>query len=91
MMGQEHNDECTRPMCAHHDASKHGCGHLDSVKRTWIHLKNGRLAIRVSGFVVDLTIQDTPVYDATSKIIAAMVSELRVHAAAKVVELLVQT
>ncbi|GFW91961.1 hypothetical protein TNCV_2152411 [Trichonephila clavipes] len=42
-------------------------------------------------FVVDHTIEDAPVYDAASRVAAAMASELRVHAAANVVELFVQT
>ncbi|GFT46991.1 DDE_Tnp_IS1595 domain-containing protein [Trichonephila clavipes] len=42
-------------------------------------------------FVVDHTIEDAPDCDAASREAAAMVSELRVHAAASVVELFVQT
>ncbi|GFU06680.1 hypothetical protein TNCV_4352701 [Trichonephila clavipes] len=42
-------------------------------------------------FVVDHTIEDAPVCDATSRVAAAMISELRFHAAANVVNLSVQT
>ncbi|GFV95256.1 hypothetical protein TNCV_4586311 [Trichonephila clavipes] len=42
-------------------------------------------------FVVDHTIEDVPVCDAESGVAAAMVSELRVHVTANVVELSVQT
>ncbi|GFV52973.1 HTH_48 domain-containing protein [Trichonephila clavipes] len=42
-------------------------------------------------FVVDHTIQDASVCDAASSVAAAMVSELRVNAAANVVELFTQT
>ncbi|GFU06201.1 centrosomal protein [Trichonephila clavipes] len=41
--------------------------------------------------VVDLTIQDAPICDAVSRAVVVMVSELRVHAAANVIELFVQT
>ncbi|GFT93701.1 hypothetical protein TNCV_499781 [Trichonephila clavipes] len=41
-------------------------------------------------FVVDHTIEDAPVCDAASKVAASMVSELRVHTIANVVELFVQ-
>ncbi|GFV29458.1 hypothetical protein TNCV_2022151 [Trichonephila clavipes] len=34
VIGQYHEDECTLPMCVHHDAAKHGCDHLDVVNRT---------------------------------------------------------
>ncbi|GFW31400.1 hypothetical protein TNCV_3416561 [Trichonephila clavipes] len=39
-MGLYDDDECTQPMCTHHDTAKHKCDHLDAIKRTWIHLKN---------------------------------------------------
>ncbi|GFV14635.1 transposable element Tc1 transposase [Trichonephila clavipes] len=42
-------------------------------------------------FVVDHAIEDAPVCDAASRVAAVMVSELRVHDAADVVELFVQT
>ncbi|GFT96027.1 hypothetical protein TNCV_313131 [Trichonephila clavipes] len=42
-------------------------------------------------FVVDHSIQDAPVCDAASKVAAAMVSKLRVHAAENVIKLFVQT
>ncbi|GFW54974.1 hypothetical protein TNCV_2785891 [Trichonephila clavipes] len=42
-------------------------------------------------FVVNHIIEDAPVCDASSRVSAAMVSELRDHAAANVVELFVQT
>ncbi|GFV88773.1 hypothetical protein TNCV_3355251 [Trichonephila clavipes] len=65
--------------------------HLDAVNRTRIHLKRQRPAIGVPRFIVDLTFEDAPVCDANSREIAVMVSELRVHAAANVVEMFVQT
>ncbi|GFW34078.1 hypothetical protein TNCV_287621 [Trichonephila clavipes] len=73
-------------MCIHQDATKHGCDYLDAVKRTWIHLKKWRMAIHASRFVVDHTIEDAPAGDATLRVAAAMVSELRVHAATNVIE-----
>ncbi|GFY05376.1 hypothetical protein TNCV_2208211 [Trichonephila clavipes] len=82
-------------MCVHHDAAKHGCDHLDAVNRTWIHLRKRCLAISGSlvppRFVVDYTIKDAPVCDASSKVAVAMVSELRVNTVVNVVELFVQT
>ncbi|GFT22409.1 hypothetical protein TNCV_3273811 [Trichonephila clavipes] len=42
-------------------------------------------------FVVDHTIEDTLICDAASRVAAALISELRVHAAANVIELFVQT
>ncbi|GFV56261.1 hypothetical protein TNCV_106171 [Trichonephila clavipes] len=77
------------PMCVHHDAVKHGCYYIDAVNRTWIHLKKGRLTIRAPRFVVDHTIDDASECDAASRVAAALVSELRVHATANVVELFV--
>ncbi|GFW85261.1 hypothetical protein TNCV_3250011 [Trichonephila clavipes] len=71
-------------MCVHHDDSKYGRDHLGAVNRTWIHLKISRLAIDVPMFVVDHTIEDASVCDAASRITSAMVSKLRVHAAANV-------
>ncbi|GFX95782.1 hypothetical protein TNCV_2083621 [Trichonephila clavipes] len=49
------------------------------------------LAIHSLRFVVDHTIEDAPVYDAASIVATDMISELRVHAVANVVELFVQT
>ncbi|GFW28463.1 hypothetical protein TNCV_4641281 [Trichonephila clavipes] len=90
-MGQYDDDECKLPMCFRYDAIKHGCDHLDAVNRTWIHLKKEHLTIRAPRFIVDHTIEDAPVCDPASRVAATMVSELRVHAAANVVELFVQT
>ncbi|GFT17841.1 hypothetical protein TNCV_2589031 [Trichonephila clavipes] len=42
-------------------------------------------------FVVDHTIEDSPVCDAVSRLAAAMDSDLRIHAAVNVIELFVQT
>ncbi|GFX01621.1 hypothetical protein TNCV_3971211 [Trichonephila clavipes] len=78
-------------MCVYHNATKHGCDHLDAVNRAWIHLRKLRLAIRVPRFIVDHTIEDAPVCDAASRVAAVMVSELRAHAGANVIELYVQT
>ncbi|GFU72612.1 hypothetical protein TNCV_4838401 [Trichonephila clavipes] len=39
IMGQYEDDECKLPMCVQRDGAKHGCGHLDAVNRTGIHLK----------------------------------------------------
>ncbi|GFW13754.1 hypothetical protein TNCV_2105781 [Trichonephila clavipes] len=44
-----------------------------------------------SMFVVDHTIENAPICDAASRVAAAMVSELRNHVAASVVELFKQT
>ncbi|GFW71081.1 hypothetical protein TNCV_91241 [Trichonephila clavipes] len=45
----------------------------------------------VARFVIYHTIEDAPVYDAALKVASAMISELRIHAIANVVELFVQT
>ncbi|GFU30649.1 hypothetical protein TNCV_3031601 [Trichonephila clavipes] len=90
-MGQYDDDESTLLMCVHHDAAKHGCDYLGAVNRTCIHLKKSRLAIRGSKFVVDHTIEDAPVRHAAPRVAAALVSKLRIHAAANFVELFVQT
>ncbi|GFW77302.1 hypothetical protein TNCV_924181 [Trichonephila clavipes] len=42
-------------------------------------------------FVVDHITEDVPVCDAVSRVATAMVSELKVHAAANIVELYMQT
>ncbi|GFV91843.1 hypothetical protein TNCV_2975151 [Trichonephila clavipes] len=89
-MGQYDDDECTLSICFHHDAAKHGCDYLDTVNRTWCHLKKGHFAIRAPRIVVDHTINDVPVCVAALRLAAAMISELRVHAAAYVVDLFVQ-
>ncbi|GFW52746.1 hypothetical protein TNCV_2393261 [Trichonephila clavipes] len=89
-MGQYDDDKCTLPMCIRHNCSKHGCEHLDALNRIWIYLKKLCLAIREARFVVDQSIEDAPVCDVASWVAAAMVSERRVHAAEKVVELFVQ-
>ncbi|GFY34719.1 hypothetical protein TNCV_4702001 [Trichonephila clavipes] len=78
-------------MCVHHDTSKHGCHHFGAVNRTRIHLKKSSLVIRVTRFIVDYTIEGAPVCDAASSVAAAMVSKLRIHAVANVVDLLMQT
>ncbi|GFX89290.1 hypothetical protein TNCV_1339891 [Trichonephila clavipes] len=69
-------------MCVHRDTAKNGCDHLDAVGKTWIDLEKCHLTIRAPRFVVDHTIEDAPVCDATSRVAAAMISELRVNAAA---------
>ncbi|GFW83235.1 uncharacterized protein TNCV_2508751 [Trichonephila clavipes] len=51
----------------------------------------GDRTIHHTRLVVDYTIEDAPVCDAASRVAAAVVSELRVHATANVVELFVQT
>lgn len=53
--------------------------------------KKLRLAIRAPRLVVDHTTEGAPAYDAAPRETAAMVSELRGHAAANVVKLFVQT
>ncbi|GFX21599.1 hypothetical protein TNCV_1400131 [Trichonephila clavipes] len=77
-------------MCIQHDSTKHQCDHLDAVKRTCIHLKKLCIPIRVPRFILDHTIEDAPVCDATSRVAAAIVSQLRVNAAANMVELFMQ-
>ncbi|GFV91840.1 hypothetical protein TNCV_2975121 [Trichonephila clavipes] len=69
-------------MIVHHEAAKHGGDHLNAVNRTLIHLRKRRLTISAPKFVIDHTIKDAPVCDAASRVAAAMVSKLRVHAAA---------
>ncbi|GFU87884.1 hypothetical protein TNCV_964401 [Trichonephila clavipes] len=90
-MYQCDDDERTLPMYVYHDAPKHGCVHLDLVNKIWIHLKKSCLAIHAPRFVIDPTIEDAPVCDALLRVLAAIVSELRVPAAANVVEQFVQT
>ncbi|GFW05002.1 hypothetical protein TNCV_597961 [Trichonephila clavipes] len=77
-------------MYVHRDAAKHGCDHFDAVNITWIPLKKRRVNICVPRFVVDHTIEDAHVCDLASRVATAMVSELRVHAAANVLDLFVQ-
>ncbi|GFV54334.1 hypothetical protein TNCV_4366091 [Trichonephila clavipes] len=48
-------------------------------------------AIREPKFVVDHTIEYAPIFDAASSVAAVMVSELRVHAAANVDGVFLQT
>ncbi|GFY29515.1 hypothetical protein TNCV_2626851 [Trichonephila clavipes] len=67
----------------------HGCNHLDAVNRTWVNLKKKRSHHSCARLVVDHTIEEVPVCDAASRVAAAMVSNLRVHAAADVVQTLV--
>ncbi|GFW26211.1 hypothetical protein TNCV_3397071 [Trichonephila clavipes] len=70
------------------DAAKHGCDHLDALDRTRINMKKC-LTIRV--IFVHRTIEETPLCDTASRVAAAMVLKLRIHAAANVVELFIQT
>ncbi|GFW41309.1 hypothetical protein TNCV_1003021 [Trichonephila clavipes] len=74
-------------MHIHHDTVKHGCDHLDAVNRTWIYLKKRRIANSTPRFIIDPTNENTPVCDAVSRVAAAMVSKLRVHAAVNIIEL----
>ncbi|GFT77041.1 hypothetical protein TNCV_1099261 [Trichonephila clavipes] len=83
-MGQYDYDECTLPACG--IATEYGCDYLDTVNITWINL-----AICAPRFIVGYTIEDAPVCDAASSVDATMVSELRVHTIANVVELFMQT
>ncbi|GFS86014.1 hypothetical protein TNCV_1220041 [Trichonephila clavipes] len=53
--------------------------------------RNVRFLRAKKRFVVNHTIEDAPTFDAASRVAAAMVSELRVYAAANIVELFVQT
>ncbi|GFV73883.1 hypothetical protein TNCV_3574421 [Trichonephila clavipes] len=39
-MGQYDDGKCTLTMCCFHDGAKDGCGHIDALNRTWIHLDN---------------------------------------------------
>ncbi|GFX60713.1 hypothetical protein TNCV_4976891 [Trichonephila clavipes] len=88
-MDQYDDDECMLTKCVHQYAAKHGYDHFDIVDRTWIHLKND-VSPLVPQVHVDHTIEDAPVCDEASRVAVAMVSELRVHTAANVVELFVQ-
>ncbi|GFS68663.1 hypothetical protein TNCV_1958861 [Trichonephila clavipes] len=78
-------------MFVQHDATEHGCDHLDVVNRNWINLKKIKFRHLYTRFVVDHTIEDAPVCDAASRAAVSMVSKLRVHAAANVIELFVST
>ncbi|GFX74063.1 hypothetical protein TNCV_490271 [Trichonephila clavipes] len=77
-------------MCVHHGAVKHRCDPLDAENRTWIPLKRGRLTIRAPRFTVEHTFKNAPVSDSASTVPTAMVSELRVHAAANVIDMFLQ-
>ncbi|GFW66045.1 transposable element Tc3 transposase [Trichonephila clavipes] len=90
-MGCFDDHERMLPTCVHHDFTIQGCAHLDTVNRIWIHLKKGLLTIPAPRFLVDHTIEDIPLCDAAAGLATSMVTELRVHAAANVVELFVQT
>ncbi|GFW41060.1 hypothetical protein TNCV_414691 [Trichonephila clavipes] len=85
-MCQYDDEKSMLPTRVHYDVAKHGCYHLDAINRTWIHLKQGLIAILTSWFVIDHTIEDTPLCDAMSKVAEDMVSELRVLAAANVIK-----
>ncbi|GFS93041.1 hypothetical protein TNCV_532451 [Trichonephila clavipes] len=90
-MGQYDDDECTLPISVHCDATEHRCDHHDADKKNPDSseiMTSHHSCIR---FVDDPTIEDSPVCGAASRVVAVMVSELRVHAAANVVELFVQT
>ncbi|GFS71851.1 hypothetical protein TNCV_3715221 [Trichonephila clavipes] len=62
---QYDDEECTLPMCVHHHTAKHGCDHLDTINRIWIHLKKYNLTIRAPRFILDHTIES--VCDAASR------------------------
>ncbi|GFX78864.1 hypothetical protein TNCV_4158341 [Trichonephila clavipes] len=66
-MGQYDDDECSLPMCVHHNTAKYGYNHLDAVNRTWIHLKKRYFTIRAPKFVVEHAIEDAPVCDVASR------------------------
>ncbi|GFT23714.1 hypothetical protein TNCV_3511761 [Trichonephila clavipes] len=92
MMGKYGDDECMLPMCVHHDATIHRYDLLDTVNRNWIHVIGLTFpASYEPRFVFDHTIEDAFIYDAASRISEAIVSEMSIHAAANVVELLMQT
>ncbi|GFX49271.1 hypothetical protein TNCV_3333891 [Trichonephila clavipes] len=90
-MDQYDDDKSTLPVCVHHDATKHGCDNLHVVKEARIYLKIWRLTIHAPRFIVDHTIEDTPVFDAGSSVAAAMVSELKINSVTNAIELFVQT
>ncbi|GFW19748.1 hypothetical protein TNCV_1606381 [Trichonephila clavipes] len=73
---QEVNETCNRSILYHQ-------------VRNWIHKEKSHLAIHAPKFTVYHTIKDVPVCDAASRLAAAMVSQLRVHAAANVIKLFV--
>ncbi|GFV84750.1 uncharacterized protein TNCV_4297321 [Trichonephila clavipes] len=77
-------------MCVHNYTIKHGCDILIAFNRVCINLKKRRLAICALRFVVYHTFEDAPVCDAASRIVEAIVSELRVHATTNVFELFLQ-
>ncbi|GFV97419.1 hypothetical protein TNCV_2039281 [Trichonephila clavipes] len=49
------------------------------------------MLISTMRFAIDPTIEDAPIFDATSGVATSTISPLRIHAAANVVELFVQT
>ncbi|GFW79693.1 hypothetical protein TNCV_4361191 [Trichonephila clavipes] len=89
MIGQYDDGERTRPMWVHHDVVKHGRDHIDAVNRTCIHLKKGRLVIRVPRLVIDHTIEDAPLCGVMSSCSHGLRAESPYHA--NVVKLSVQT
>ena len=88
-MGQYDDVECTLATCLLHDVTKRGCDHHDAVKKFEIRLKTRLYAITPSRFFVEHTIEDAPLCDAASRETEAIVAELTVHTARKVIELLV--
>ena len=77
----------TLAICLLHDTTKHGCNHHDAVNRNEIRLKTRCLAFLTSRFVAEHSTEDTPVFDAESKVAKAMVAQLTVQAAVSVFEL----
>ena len=86
-MGQ-YDVESSLATCVLHDAAKHGDEHHDAVKRIGILLKTQGHAIISSKCVVEHSIEGC---DASSRIDKAMVANLRIHAAANIIKLFVET
>ncbi|GFT28039.1 hypothetical protein TNCV_644301 [Trichonephila clavipes] len=64
MMGQYDDDERTLPMCAHHDATKHECDHLNARQDVAAFMVS-KLRINAAVKVVELFVQTFVVLQVT--------------------------
>ena len=84
------DNKCTPSTCVLHDVSKNSCNPLDVVNRIEIHMKIWFFTTSGSKYVVIYIIEGAPVCDVAYRVAEAMTAELRVHAAASVIQLFVQ-
>ena len=76
MKDQYDNAECTLEVCILYNVVKHECDNHDAVNRSEIHLKSYCRTIPVSRFVIEHTIECTPVCNVVLRVAKAMVTEL---------------